>query len=195
MSRRRRPLKNATKFIKSHKWASTAVAAGVLLIAAAFIPWGGGGSDESAHPAPTARPTIDNGLFDPGETGGLKVGAKSGTSQDFAPGEKPFGTGDGDAFGVSNTDNKLHTVTVSATSDGAMSIGYRFRGGNGDGFKVAGKTFSFTTKVRGGLPVTQIGVQILSNATYAACSITIDGVVTTTGKTTKGPGYVVVCTG
>lgn len=196
--KKRRQTRTLVKFIKGHKWAVAAVAAGVLLIAAALIPWGGGDKpDKPAAHAPTSRPTVDNGKFDPNDTGGLKAGAKSGTSQVIAPGgDNPFAKSnkDTDQFGVSDIDNKLHTVTMTATSDGAMNIGYRFRGGHGDGAKIASRNFSFTNKVRGGLPVSQIGVQTLSNGSYVTCSITIDGVEVSSAKTTKGPGYVVVCT-
>ena len=48
--------------------------------------------------------------------------------------------------------------------------------------------------VRGPLPVAQLGVQVLSTATYVTCKISVDGVVVST-KTVRGANRVAVCVG
>jgi hypothetical protein len=191
MNRRRR-IRHLKRLIAGHKWASIAIGAGVVLIAVAAITWiGSGDSDNPPAASPTSTPAIGNGNDD----GKFTEHPKSGTSEVVSAGQNPFGKNAGNPFLPSDNRVGLHTVTVTATSDGAMNIGFRFRGGHGDGKKIAGETFSLTQKVRGGLPIGQIGVQVLYNATYATCSVLVDGVVVASGRTDEGPAHVVVCTG
>ena len=71
--------------------------------------------------------------------------------------------------------------------------GWRFRGGD-DGVRVADKNMVINKSVRGPLPVAQLGVQVLSTATYVTCKISVDGVVVST-KTVRGANRVAVCVG
>jgi hypothetical protein len=75
---------------------------------------------------------------------------------------------------VSNRGAK-HRVTVQATSDGTMYLGFLYRDGKGAGVYL--KTFSYETSrgIRGELPSAKIAVKMLADATYARCTILIDG--------------------
>lgn len=90
-------------------------------------------------------------------------------------------------------DNSVHKVVLTAKSDGGIYVGYRLRGGR-EGIQVAEKKFAYSNSARGPLPIAQLGVQILSTATYATCTISVDGVVVST-KTVRGTYRVLVCFG
>lgn len=84
-----------------------------------------------------------------------------------------------------------HEVKIAVKSDGAIRIGYKFTGGK-EGLKDADKTFSVTDKVPGAAGLAQVGVQLLDGATNATCTITVDGVEKSKGKTTN-QASVAVC--
>ena len=90
-------------------------------------------------------------------------------------------------------DNTVHSFVMTASSDGGVYAGWRFRGGD-DGVRVADKNMVINKSVRGPLPVAQLGVQVLSTATYVTCKISVDGVVVST-KTVRGANRVAVCVG
>lgn len=94
----------------------------------------------------------------------------------------------------SSDPNEVHSVTVSASANDAIYVGYRFRDGKGSGLKVATRSFSLTRSVKGSLPVAQVGAQAIGSSTSVTCTITVDGVVTAR-YTAKGGGGVAVCTG
>ncbi len=112
-----------------------------------------------------------------------KPGDGSGSSTSLT-GEDPFkGTFDNKRF---------YDVTITVRSDGPVFIGYRFRSGT-EGPYVADRSKTITKRLRGPLPVAQVGVQVFSSSTYATCTIKIDGVTIAQG-TAKGTNDVVVCT-
>lgn len=101
--------------------------------------------------------------------------------------------GAGNPFGNTAGDRRFHTVQITLRSDGAMYIGYRYRDKSG-GLKIAERTLVVNHRVRGPLPVAQVAVQVLDTATFATCSIAIDG-VTVTQSTARGSHHVAICTG
>jgi hypothetical protein len=99
-----------------------------------------------------------------------------------------------DPFAKSTGDDTPHKVQIKFTSDGALYAGWRYRTKGGEGVKVAEKSLTVGKTVRGGLPAAQAAVQVLRTATYATCTIYIDGVAVTT-QTAKGANHVTVCVG
>lgn len=108
-----------------------------------------------------------------------------GTPEDFASTRN-------DSFGKYLGDTGPHKVRITVTSDGAIYVGYRFYKGS-QGLKYANKSFSVSETVKGGRGVAQVGAQVLDTASYATCSISIDGVVVTTNRASKRFA-VAVCT-
>ena len=95
-------------------------------------------------------------------------------------------------FGIAGDDNTPHKVTITLQSDGSMYIGYRFYKGD-EGYRYASKKISITDTVRGSRTIAQVGVIFQQNATYAECTISVDGVPIVT-RTTKGTKHrVTVC--
>jgi hypothetical protein len=103
-----------------------------------------------------------------------------------AGGTDPFANGAGD--------QTLHKVVIRFTSDGALYAGWRYRDKGGAGSKIASHTLEVGRTVRGALPVAQAAVQVLQTATYAKCTIFVDGVAVTT-QTARGVNHVTVCIG
>ena len=177
---------------KSRIWLALAAVGVIAIVAFGFTAYhlwqdgnapSGSKADKDKYKigdAPTGYPTFEGA---PTPKAGADVLAAKGK---VFSNVNPFATGYGDS--------RLHTVTLSVSGDGALSIGYRFRDGKSGDSKVVNRSFSTTRSVHGPLPVAQIGVQVLSNASYATCSITIDGTTTTSHKSRIGPGHVVVCT-
>ena len=97
-----------------------------------------------------------------------------------------------EGWGKTTGDTGPHEVTISVTSDGAIYVGYRFWKGK-SGLKFAEKSFSTTQTVHRGRGVAQVGAQVLDTATYATCTISVDGVVVTTNRASKKLA-VAVCT-
>jgi hypothetical protein len=163
----------------------------VVAVLAALMIWNDSSGSSDAGPKASGG---DDGGFDSSlrDTVQTDPNASDFTSSDDPL--NPVTVGSSDPFAGAFGDNKLHTVTLRATSDGAMSTGYRFRHHKGDGSQVVSKSLTITRQVRGSLPVGQIGVQVLSNATWATCSVTIDGTEVSSHRA-NGPGHVVVCTG
>lgn len=188
---------------KSRVWLAVGVVTVAAIVAfgmAAYSLWQDGNvpstssSKESKHaipPGPTGYPTFSGpSTAVPGGVSKIP-GLSASEAALLASGkgistDKPFASGFGDT--------RLHKVTVSVTGDGALNIGYRFRDGKDADSRVVTRSFSYTRSVHGPLPVVQIGVQVLYNATYATCSITIDGTTTVTRRSATGPGHIAVCT-
>lgn len=84
-----------------------------------------------------------------------------------------------------------HEVKISVESDGGIRVGFRFTGGD-EGVKDATKTFSRTANVSGSTGLAQVGVQLLDNASFATCTITVDGQKKSTQKT-NNQASVAVC--
>ena len=84
-----------------------------------------------------------------------------------------------------------HNVKIAVESDGAVRVGFKFTGG-AEGLKDATKTFSKSATVSGSDGLAQVGVQLLDNATFATCTITVDGAKKSTQKTTT-KASVAVC--
>ncbi|AXT85583.1 hypothetical protein C6I20_10515 [Aeromicrobium sp. A1-2] len=170
--------------------ALAAMVLGAAIIVGTLLTMWLGGSDESSAPAGTGSSSAFRPLpdalevepIDPDETDGLAgtgLGAKIGS-------DDPFATESGD--------NTLHKVVLTFTADGGMYAGWRYRGKSGSGVKVADRSLVLTKTVRGGLPVAQMGVQVLGTSTYATCTISVDGVKVST-QTARGVNHVVVCVG
>lgn len=95
-------------------------------------------------------------------------------------------------FGIAGDDNTPHKVTITLQSDGSMYFGFRFYKGD-EGYRYASNKISITNTVRGSRTLVQVGVKYQQNATYAKCTISVDGVPIVT-HTTKGTKYqVTVC--
>ncbi len=99
----------------------------------------------------------------------------------------------GDPLKLAGTGTVVHDVTITLTSDGPMKYVYRTQHGD-TAVRVANRQTSVNYKLRGPRAVAQAYVQQLDGASYATCSISIDGerVSTATAKETY---QVVVCTG
>lgn len=184
------------RFLRNDKLPLVAIAAGLMLIVGALVPWGDlFGHDNPGASAASYR-SPDTGLFSTDEPlTDLEDGGKS-SKDSKGPSKKPskdLTDGLANPFSRSFGSNRLHTVTLRIVSDGAVNVGYRYRGGEGDGQQLANRSLTLTRTVRGPLPVAQVAVQVLSNATYAKCSISIDGIVVNS-YTASGGGYVAVCT-
>jgi hypothetical protein len=85
-------------------------------------------------------------------------------------------------------------VTLTLKSDGPLYEAYDFRDGKRGGPSVIGKTMTVTRTLYGPPPVARLVAQVMINATYVTCRITIDGVVVAQ-DTARGPGYVSACQG
>ncbi|VXB18260.1 hypothetical protein [Aeromicrobium sp. 9AM] len=85
-------------------------------------------------------------------------------------------------------------VTLTLKSDGPLYEAYDFRDGKRGGPSVIGKTLTVTRTLYGPPPVARLVAQVMINATYVTCRITIDGVVVAQ-DTARGPGYVSACQG
>lgn len=97
-------------------------------------------------------------------------------------------------FGPGQADIAPHKVTVSITSDGAVHLGFRFYKG-GSGYRFADRTFSMTKTVRGTRPyLAQVAAKLQPTATWAKCSISVDGVVVVRGSTSEKYPNFTVCT-
>jgi hypothetical protein len=85
-------------------------------------------------------------------------------------------------------------VTLTLKSDGPLYQAYDFRDGKRGGPSVIGKTMTITRTLYGPPPVARLVAQVMINATYVTCRITIDGVVVAE-DTARNPGYVAACQG
>lgn len=165
------------------------VVGAVVIVGTMLTIWLGGSSDDKASEdedlAGSYRaPTLDTGIVKTEKPG--KSASKDVNSLLAAGGSDPFaGT---------TSDGKLHKVVIRFTSDGAMYAGWRYRSKGGDGLQVGNRTLEVSKTVRGPLPVGQAAVQVLQTASYATCSIIVDGIVVTT-QTAKGVNHVTVCVG
>lgn len=106
----------------------------------------------------------------------------------------------GDIFGptsvTSNTASgpQVHNVLFRATSDGTLGpVAYRVRGGRTQTMKSAGSPLNIRRSVKGPRPVAQMAVQVAPGASFARCSIYVDGKLLST-FVARGPNSVVVCT-
>lgn len=102
-------------------------------------------------------------------------------------------TATGDPLKLAGTGSIVYNVTITLTSDGPMRYVYRFHDGDTPVRTANGRT-SITRKLRGPRAVAQGYVQRMEGATYASCSITIDGVVVDT-NTARKLYQVTACTG
>ena len=118
------------------------------------------------------------------------------SESDGSAGTTGLGTklGAEDPFATASGDDTLHKVVLTFTADGGMYAGWRYRSKTGSGVQVADKSLVLSKTVRGGLPVAQMGVQVLGTSTYASCTISVDGVKVST-QTARGVNHVVVCVG
>ena len=161
----------------------------VVIIATGLTMWLGGSSDDDKRSSPDdlgrSLQPLDPGL-DASENPEKIPSDDKVSSSLKAGGADPFADG--------STDRTVHKVVIRFTSDGAMYAGWRYRTKGGDGLKVAGRTLEVSKTVRGSLPVAQAAVQALQTATYATCTIIVDGVAVTT-QTAKGTNHVTVCVG
>jgi hypothetical protein len=176
--------------VKKASLAAMVVGAG-LIVAALLSMWLGGSSDDDALTGQDAL-SRSQGLqpFDTGLTE-TKDPSRSAKAKD---GLSALTAGAGNPFGASSGDNKAHKVEIRFSSDGAFYAGWRYRTKGGEGLKVGDRSLVVGKTVRGGLPVAQVAVQALRTATYATCSIVVDGVVVAT-ETAKGANHVTVCVG
>lgn len=168
----RRRIRHLTRLIKDHKWASTAMAAGVVLIAVAVIISAGGGnsgSSPAASPTATLPPASDTGTDDSRPPTDGPTPSTLGNLPGFSA-----GSSDTHAYAFSIGDTKIHTVTLTINTDGQAYLGYQFR--YGQPHKVIGNnSFSITKHLRGPSPIAQVAGQVVGNATYTTCAIYIDG--------------------
>lgn len=169
-------------------------ALGVLSVIAfaitAFSLWqdGNSPSNSASKSGNTAIPAGPGGF--PTSKGTASAGKSASALAQFANGK---GLNGADPFANSSGIVQNHKVTITATGDAAVYVGYRFRDGKGSDLRVINKSFSFTRTVRGSLPVAQVAVQVLNNGTYATCSIALDG-VTVISSTARSSGHVTICT-
>ncbi|MCW2800154.1 MAG: hypothetical protein JWQ70_1626 [Aeromicrobium sp.] len=162
--------------------ALAAVAVGlVILLVAGFTIWHGNSSDSSAK--------SPQDIFVPYETNTQDL---QGTRPTQGSTGTPSTTKSSDPFTSDANDHKMHHVVVSVVSDGEIFVGYRYRGGR-KATKVTTRSYSNTATVHGPQPLAQVGAQLKGSATYATCTITLDG-KQVAKSTTKGAGSVVVCT-
>jgi hypothetical protein len=168
----RRRIRHLTRLIKDHKWASTAMAVGVVVIAVAVIISAGGGdsgNSPTASPTATLPPASDTGTDDSRPPTDGPTPSTLGNLPGFSAGSS--GT---HAYAFSIGDTKIHTVTLTVVTDGKAYLGYQFR--YGKPHKVlTGSSFSITKRLHGPSPIAQIAGQVVGGATYTTCSITIDG--------------------
>lgn len=105
----------------------------------------------------------------------------------------------GDPFSTSyEFDNTMHKVVFRATSDGPLGwIGYRVRVGSKGGkvhtLTSAQSSWSTGLNVNGPRPLAQMAVQVSANASYARCTVFVDGKQAST-FVAHGTNSVVVCT-
>lgn len=172
---------------KSRIWAGVAALTVLAVIAfgvTAFNLWQDGNAPSASDSKNGKKPIPD------GPSGFPTIAGATPTAA-IDPATLAKNLKNGDPFGAGGTDNSVHTVTLTFTSDGAAYLGYKLRGGQSDA-KVVSKSYSVTRSVHGPLPVAYVVVQALSNATYATCTITIDGAVTNS-ETAKGRYNVIGC--
>ena len=178
--------------LKLDKVGLASIALGCVLLVAfglkAVVGDGSDGDPPSADGQAAFRPFGADSVLEDGE---VTPQATQG-GDPLAPGALGSALSAAGTFGELK-DNNLHTVVLTATSDGGMYVGWRFRGG-GKGVKVADRSTVVKKSVYGPLPVAQFGVQLFSSATYGTCTLSVDGVVVST-KTVRGEHNVVVCVG
>lgn len=164
--------------------AAAAMVAGTLLITVGgLLMFHGDGSDpatskdrtgsQASVPFGTDTNEVEAVKPLPSPTPSPTPTAQADTSLGF---KKPFGKAAGD--------NTPHSVTITIKSDGAVYIGFRFYQGT-KGYRFANRSFTITRTVHGAKPLAQVGVKYESNATYATCSISVDGVVINSNRTGK----------
>lgn len=96
--------------------------------------------------------------------------------------------------GNGSPSSTVHNVVVRATSDGPIGrFGYRLRSAESKLVTSSRKSWSAEFDVRGPRPVAQIAVQVSSGATYARCTIFVDG-KQSSSYVARGVNHVVVCT-
>lgn len=181
------------KTTKSRVWLAIGAITALAVIAfgiTAFNLWQDG-NDPSASSSKDGKDAIPAGPTDYPTFAGPSVPAGDAAS---ALGGGLFGktAGSKDPFGTGASDNRLHTVKITISSDGAAYLGYRYRDGKNSDIKVINRSFTYTRTVNGPLPLVQVAVQVLRSATYATCSVAIDG-TTTDSATARGTNHVVVC--
>lgn len=169
------------------------VVASLVAVFAALQIFTGDGEDDTAGGTGSSSTTTNGSL--------LGDGPGASSEEDPAVAQKaadPDGSNPLAAlpnpYAQSRGSNRLYRVTLQLTSDGAVYEGHDYRDGKRAGSSVINKTITINRTVRGPLPLARIGGQVLSNATYATCTITLDGVVVST-RTARKPGYVTVCVG
>ncbi|MEJ7635176.1 hypothetical protein [Aeromicrobium sp.] len=98
----------------------------------------------------------------------------------------------GGSLTVSNGLGAKHRVRVEATSDGSSYLGFLYRDGAGAGVVFRPGGFSTTRTVRGELPAAKLAVQVMPDASFATCTIYIDG-KRADRRTATRRGDIVVC--
>lgn len=142
------------------------------------------------YPATVQDPDVPSDVSSDAPSSESSSAASSGGGSLLALGKSFSAT---DPFASRAGDTRMHSVTITITADGAAYAGYRYRDGKRSDVRIVDRRFSITRSVRGPLPIVQIGVQVMSNSTWATCSIAIDG-TTTNSQTVRGVNHVGVCT-
>jgi hypothetical protein len=166
-----------------------AIALGVILLLAGGYAMLHGGSDGKAatdDPTATLPPESDAGTDD-------SLPPSDGASPSTLANLPGFSSGSSDthAYAFTIGDTKIHTVTLSITTDGPAYLGYQFR--NGKPHKVLGKnSFSITQHLRGPSPIAQVAGQVVGSDSYTTCAIYIDG-KKAISKTVRGLNNIAFC--
>lgn len=169
--------------------AMIAMAVGFVIIVVMVLSLVLGGSDDQASDQGDSRGSTGLQPYDPGLA---EVAPAKSFGKDSSD---PFKAKDGSSFFDTSTGgNEVRKVEIRFKSDGALYAGWRYRTKGGEGSKVASKSLTVSKTVKGGLPTAVAAVQALSTATYATCTIYVDGVVVST-QTAKGANHVTVCVG
>jgi hypothetical protein len=169
--------------------AALVIGAGVIIVVLLRM-WLGGSSDDDSALSPDDLG--ESHSLAPRDTG-LAETKKPEAITNFGINSALTAGGD-DPFASESSDQSVHKVVIRFTSDGALYAGWRYRTKGGEGSKIAARTLEVSKTVQGGLPVAQAAVQVLQTATYAKCTIIVDGVAVTT-QTAKGVNHVTVCIG
>jgi hypothetical protein len=169
--------------------AALVIGAGVIIVVLLRM-WLGGSSDDDKALLPDDFGGSQS--LSPQDTGIEDTDKPEAITDDGL--NSALNAGGSDPFADGSSDQTVHKVVIRFTSDGAMYTGWRYRTKGGGGTKIASRTLEVSRTVQGALPVAQAAVQVLQTATYAKCTIIVDGVEVTT-QTAKGVNHVTVCIG
>lgn len=103
----------------------------------------------------------------------------------------PIGATPAPSDGDSAPSDGKHKVRITVESDGKVKVGFKFIDGD-QGIKDANRSFSLNKTVQGDAALAQVGVELGTGATYATCTISVDGVKKSTRRTTA-TAQVVIC--